>query len=178
MSWKTRNCYIEYILETKKCLLEYVFVKHLNFSKLVYRLKTWNFVGKGIAKKSHRKLSKILERATLQNQWGETFDLESAFNEIARINSRIYWKSIHQGGFSARSNVSCFFVKFATLLKPRYSIDFFVKIFFSRQLIFGTCTKNYLWWSSQIVKSHSVQCRLLLFSSKLHIRCSFAMSAP
>ena len=40
-------------------------VKHLTFSKLVYRLKSCNFVSKEIAKTSHIKLSEILERAIL-----------------------------------------------------------------------------------------------------------------
>ena len=53
------------VLEASQCLLEYIFVKHLFFSKLVYRLKACNFVRKGIAKKSYIKLSKILEGAIL-----------------------------------------------------------------------------------------------------------------
>ena len=48
----------------------YIFVKHIIFSKLVYRLKSCNFVSNGIAKKSQIKLSEILEGAILYNQWG------------------------------------------------------------------------------------------------------------
>ena len=49
----------------QQILLEYIFAKHLIFSKLLYRLKTCNFVSKGIAEKTHRKFSENFERAIL-----------------------------------------------------------------------------------------------------------------
>ena len=48
---------------------------------------------------------------------------------------------------STRSNVSSLFVKIATSFKRWYNVDFFLKIFFSRQLISGTCSKSICWLS-------------------------------
>ena len=53
------------VFADQQILPEYIFAKHLIFSKLLYRLKACNFVSKGIAEKTHRKFSEIFERAIL-----------------------------------------------------------------------------------------------------------------
>ena len=57
---------------------------------------------------------------------------------------------------STRSNVSSLFVKIATSLKRWYNVDVFLKIFFSRQLISGTCSKSICWLSCNFTKINSI----------------------
>ena len=61
----TSSRHLQDVLEFNRCLLEYIFVKHIIFRKLGNRLKASNFTSKGIAKKFNIKLSEILERAIL-----------------------------------------------------------------------------------------------------------------
>ena len=61
----TSSRHLQDVLESNRCLLEYMFVKHIIFSKLVNRLKTCNFTSIGIAKKFNIKLCEILEEAIL-----------------------------------------------------------------------------------------------------------------
>ena len=66
MSWR----HFQDALEANKYLLEYIFVKHVNFSKLVYRLKACNFASEGIAKKSDIKLAEPKScRTNAENLW-------------------------------------------------------------------------------------------------------------
>ena len=81
----------------------------------------------------------------------------SAFNKIEEIDSRpaLYRKKLLSRRFSCeyirifstsstRFNVSSLFGKIPTLFKRWYTMDLFLKMFFSRQLISGTCSKVYV----------------------------------
>ena len=61
----TSSRHLQDVLESNRCLLEYIFVKDIIFSKIVNRSKACNFASKGIAKKFNIKLSEILEGAIL-----------------------------------------------------------------------------------------------------------------
>ena len=61
----TSSRHLQDVLESHRCLLEYIFVKHIIFSKLVNRLKACNFTSIRIAKKFNIKLCEILEGAIL-----------------------------------------------------------------------------------------------------------------
>ena len=61
----TSSRHLQDVLESNRCLLEYIFVKHIIFSKVVNRLNACNFASKEIAKKFNIKLSEILEGAIL-----------------------------------------------------------------------------------------------------------------
>ena len=67
----TSSRHLQDLLESNRCLLEYIFVKHVIFSKLVNRLKACNFASKGIAKKLNIKLSENFRRSHLVEPMGE-----------------------------------------------------------------------------------------------------------
>ena len=61
----TSSRHLQDVLESNRCLLEYIFVKHIIFSKLVNGLKACSFASNEIAKKLNIKLSEILKGAIL-----------------------------------------------------------------------------------------------------------------
>ena len=64
-----------------------------------YILEAYDFVRKCFPKISRRKFSDNLKRVIVKNPYGKTSVLESLFNEIAGINSRLaslVKKSLHQ----------------------------------------------------------------------------------
>ena len=66
------------------------FVKHVVFNKVAtYRLEACDFVRKYFAKISHRKFPDNLKRVAMKNPYVKTSVLESVFNEIAGIGSRL-----------------------------------------------------------------------------------------
>ena len=66
------------------------FVKYVIFNKVTtYRLEACDFVRKCFAKISRRKFPDNLKRVTMKNPYAKTSVLESIFNEIAGINSRL-----------------------------------------------------------------------------------------
>ena len=66
------------------------FVKHVITNEVAaYRLEACDFVRKCFPKISRRKPSNNLKRVTMDNSFVETSVLESVFNEIAVINSKL-----------------------------------------------------------------------------------------
>ena len=66
------------------------FVKYIISNKVAtYRLEACDFVRKCFAKISRRKFPDNLKRVTMKNPCAKTSVLESVFNEIAGINSRL-----------------------------------------------------------------------------------------
>ena len=66
------------------------FVKHVTTNDVAaYRFEVCDFVRKYFPKISRRKFSDNLKRVTMNNPFAETSVLESVFNEIAVINSRL-----------------------------------------------------------------------------------------
>ena len=106
-------------------------------------MEACDFVRNCFAKISRKKFSGNLKRVTVKNPYRRTSALESLFNEIAGINSRLaslVKKSQLELSALLRKGlirVQFFFIKMravhymvATLLRSWPTIDFFVKIFF------------------------------------------------
>ena len=125
-----------------------------------YRLEACDFVRKCFAKTSRIKFPENLKRVTVKNPYVKTSVLESFFNEIAGINSRLaslVKKSLHQRHlpvnirtFSASTgrpymssiffiNLRAVYYRVATLLRSWSTIDFFLKILF-----FNTASFRYI----------------------------------
>ena len=74
---------------------KYSFLHSINSLQVIsnkvatYRLEASDFVRKCFAKISHRKFSDNLKKVTVKNPYERTSVLESLFNEIAGINSRL-----------------------------------------------------------------------------------------
>ena len=65
-------------------------MKHVVSNKVgTYRLEACNFVRKCFAKISGGKFSDNLKRVTMENPYAKISVLESVFNEITEINSRL-----------------------------------------------------------------------------------------
>ena len=76
-------------LKSNKLVL-FIFFKHvISIIFANYRLEASDFVRKCFAKISRRKSSDNLKRVTVKNPYRKTSALESHFNEIAGINSRL-----------------------------------------------------------------------------------------
>ena len=94
-----KYCFLHSIRSLLKASSIY-FVKHVVSNKVAtYRLEACDFVRKYFAKISRRKFPDNLKRVTMKNPYAKTSVLESVFNEIAWINSRLTClmkKSLHQ----------------------------------------------------------------------------------
>ena len=133
-----------------------------------YRLEACDFVRKCFAKLSGRKFSDNLKRVTVKKPYEKTSALESLFNEIAGINSRLaslVKKSLNprhlpvilellallQEGltwalfFSIKLRAA--YCRVATLFRSWSTIDFFLKILF-----FKTASFRYIFQKVSVMR--------------------------